>query len=199
MHVNNISIIGVYTGSAGPTSRPTISDAVVAATSNFDVDIADLLRSEINKDKVPDDFRASFSGFPLWKMGQTATRRSDSFLPSRSVHGNFLSKSGIHQSFHSASLSHSPFLNDALGSPFSGSFGQTQSSGMVTKFHAPVPITPTMMSVGLKSRYKSPVPRYVVELAKKLKREGNIQGIVRVSTRRGDGPPIEYLYPVRGK
>jgi len=72
------------------------------------------------------------------------------------------------------------------------------SQQVVQKFFSPIPISPSMMSQTLKGRYQSPVPRYVVELAKKLQRDKDVQGIVRVSTKRGNGPPIEYLYPVRG-
>lgn len=67
------------------------------------------------------------------------------------------------------------------------------------KFHEPIPITPTMLTPAKgKPIRASPVPRYVVELARKLKNEKDVQGIVRVSTKRERGPPIEYLYPVRG-
>jgi hypothetical protein len=75
---------------------------------------------------------------------------------------------------------------------------QHQQQRVEQKFFAPIPISPTTVSQTLKGRYQSPVPRYVVELAKKLQRDKDVQGIVRVSTKRGNGPPIEYLYPVRG-
>ncbi|CAL8108704.1 unnamed protein product [Orchesella dallaii] len=71
---------------------------------------------------------------------------------------------------------------------------------ITTRFFAPIPITPTLMTTALRNpRYQSPVPRYVIELAKKLQQDKTVQGIVRVSAKRGRGlPPIEYLYPVKG-
>lgn len=53
---------------------------------------------------------------------------------------------------------------------------------VTTRFFAPIPITPTLVTQALKNpRYSSPVPRYVLELARKLNTDKSVQGIVRVS------------------
>lgn len=69
----------------------------------------------------------------------------------------------------------------------------------MTKFFAPIPINPLALRQA-KSRYGSgTVPKFVVELARKLKQDKDVQGIVRVSRRDGkSGKMVEFLYPVRG-
>lgn len=130
----------------------------------LDPDIASLIKTELDKDDIPEEFRKDFLEAQQREKQQKSASQA---VPSHLKPGEKASKR----------IDKKPDI----------------------KFHRPIPITPTMLTpVRGKPIRASPVPRYVVELARKLKKDKDVQGIVRVSTKRDKGPPVEYLYPVRG-
>jgi hypothetical protein len=134
--------------------------------AGLDPDIASLLKAELDKDDIPEEYRKDF----LEAQEQEKAKQQQ-------TSGSRIRVSVIKPDSAARRADKKPAI----------------------KFHKPIPISPTMLTpLRGKPIRASPVPRYVVELARKLKQDKDVQGIVRVSTKREKGPPIEYLYPVRG-
>lgn len=143
--------------------------------AGLDPDIASLLKAELDKDDIPEEYRKDF----LEAQAQEKAKQQQQ----------------QQQQQQQASGSRIRVVAVKPDPPA----GRRVDQKPAIKFHKPIPISPTMLTpVRGKPVRASPVPRYVVELARKLKQDKDVQGIVRVSTKREKGPPIEYLYPVRG-
>ncbi|ODM93220.1 hypothetical protein Ocin01_13471, partial [Orchesella cincta] len=215
--------------------------------TNLDPDIAAILKSELDKDDIPEDVRQEFleakreeetkkaqqqQQVQQQAHQQTQNRRVD--IAHQTLLSNILSstqptaatrapqqhyqhRQQVQQQQHQ--FQYNGFQQVAQQAPRSqlaqsrvynqhhprnqhrfNAIPQSAPPVITTRFFAPIPITPTLMTMASRNpRYQSPVPRYVIELAKKLQQDKTVQGIVRVSAKRGRGlAPIEFLYPVKG-
>ena len=134
--------------------------------TGIDPDIASLLKAELDKDDIPEEFRKEFLEQEKKKQKEAASNvRPVAVAPQRPPQF------------------------------------QRRSDRPKTVFHKPIPISPTLLTPTKARgpvRVPANVPRYVLDLARKLRSDKDLQGIIRVSSKKNDGPPVEYLYPVRG-
>lgn len=143
--------------------------------TGIDPDIASLLKAELDKDDIPEEFRKEFL--------EQEKKKNEAAAASN------------HRPVAVAPPQPPPAASSYLSL-------QRRSDAPKTIFHKPIPISPTILTP---TRGRGPVrvpanvPRYVIDLARKLKSDKDLQGIIRVSSKSKDGgPPVEYLYPVRG-
>ncbi|CAG7836269.1 unnamed protein product [Allacma fusca] len=129
-----------------------------------DPDIASLLKAELDKDDIPEEFRKEFEN------QEKAKQQKD-----QSVGGSNPKPKVVKPPV------------------------QRRADAPKTIFHKPIPISPTLLTPSKRGRPPPPqIPKYVLDLARKLRTDKDLQGIVRVTSKKEGGPPIEYLYPVRG-